>query len=138
MGAGGGGGGRGRSRSGLEVTFPKRLPPGVTAAVLLGLAATPRGEDPPAPPSARVIAVEPPASGATVGSGLGFVAGRATSEVARLLDVVLVIDTSDSTEMPSGADIDGDGVVGAERTTRPVSSDEGDTVLAAEVAASRA
>ncbi len=73
-----------------------------------------------------------------MGSGLGFVAGRATSEAARLLDVVLAIDTSDSTEMPSGVDIDGDGVVGTERTTRPVSSDEGDTVLAAEVAASRA
>ncbi len=59
-------------------------------------------------------------------------------------DVVLVLDVSGSTEYCSGADVDGDGVVGRrERALLPGvpdvrCSDPGDSILAAEVAAARA
>lgn len=74
----------------------------------------------------------PPAPGCGV-----YVSGRAG---VRLFDVVLVIDTSASTADPSGADIDGDGVVGRawlDEIGEHHNSDGGDSIMAAEVAAAR-
>lgn len=57
-------------------------------------------------------------------------------------DLMLLLDTSGSTSDPSGADIDGNGIIGrAEKSRlfgrrRPDNSDPGDSILAAEVAAS--
>lgn len=74
-----------------------------------------------------------------------FVSGRAHGLRGELLrfDVVMVIDTSRSTIDPAGADIDGDGDVGRQRLGHlgsifgTGSSDPGDSILAAEVAAAR-
>jgi Mg-chelatase subunit ChlD len=88
------------------------------------------------------LEIEHPADGLVLGSsscGL-FVAGRAGPPK---LDVVIVIDTSVSTAGPSGVDVDGDG-----RTGRPEfgrigftmgdrSTDPGDSILSAELAAAR-
>jgi Mg-chelatase subunit ChlD len=55
-------------------------------------------------------------------------------------DVVFVIDTSESTRDPSGADIDGDGRVGRawiDESEQFENSDPGDSILAAEIAAAR-
>ncbi|HEY5658218.1 MAG TPA: vWA domain-containing protein, partial [Myxococcota bacterium] len=74
-----------------------------------------------------------------------FVAGRAHAlrgEVPRF-DVVMVIDTSLSTLDPAGADVNRNGVVGRRRLgivgsiLGAGSSDPGDSILAAEVAAAR-
>ena len=74
-----------------------------------------------------------------------FVAGRAMAldDRSKRFDVALVLDTSGSTKAATGADIDGDGVIGMEQRGRISSffgggsTDEGDSVLAAEVAAAR-
>jgi len=50
-------------------------------------------------------------------------------------DVALVIDTSQSTARPAGTDVDEDGVVG--RFTRSVMTDPGDSILAAQISATR-
>jgi hypothetical protein len=94
------------------------------------------------------LEIEYPADGAVVGrSACGlFVAGRAVAHerLLRRFDLAIVIDTSGSTMGPSGADIDGDGSVGAIvrvplgfGRAEPQSSDPGDSILAAEVAAAR-
>lgn len=62
-----------------------------------------------------------------------------------LYDVALVIDTSGSTILPSGSDIDGDGIIGEipkspnnpSLSVMPPSTDPDDSVLAAEVAGAR-
>jgi hypothetical protein len=66
---------------------------------------------------------------------------RPTSR-AEPLDLAIVIDTSISTLDPSGADVDGDGVVGelelgGQGDRFQASSDPGDSVLSAELGASR-
>jgi hypothetical protein len=74
-----------------------------------------------------------------------FVAGRAVALHGNLrqFDVMLVIDTSKSTVDPTGADINGNGVVGKPYLGRigtifdAGSTDPGDSILAAEVAAAR-
>ena len=58
-------------------------------------------------------------------------------------DVMLVLDVSGSTAYPSGADVDGDGEVGAQAfaplgATDHRNTDPGDSILAAEIQASRA
>jgi hypothetical protein len=92
------------------------------------------------------LEIEHPSSGAVFGDALGaFVAGRALAPLGeyRRLDVMLVLDTSDSTRAPSGADINGNGVVGTHRAggfgafLGLGSTDAGDSILAAEVAAGR-
>lgn len=92
------------------------------------------------------IEIEHPAPGSVVGqSATTFLAGRAAAlrGGTRLLDVMLVVDTSRSTSRPTGVDVDGDGVVGKMATESPrawseaKSSDPGDSILAAEVAAAR-
>jgi von Willebrand factor type A domain-containing protein len=74
-----------------------------------------------------------------------FVAGRAqaTRGAPRRFDVVLVIDTSRSTIEAAGTDVNGNGIVGEPRLGGLGSmigaalTDDGDSILAAEVAAAR-
>jgi hypothetical protein len=92
------------------------------------------------------LEIEYPDDGAVVSSPQGaFVAGRALAPRGsfRQIDVVFVLDTSASTNDPSGADVNGNGVVG-QATFGGVGSlfglgptDPGDSILAAEVAAAR-
>ncbi len=98
------------------------------------------------------LSLDTPEPGAVIGSAEGgaFVSGRALARggEAGRFDVVLVIDRSYSTSAPSGADVDGDGVLGRSWGNdyvpflswlfRVPSSDRGDHVLAAEVAAAAA
>ncbi len=95
------------------------------------------------------LSIETPEPSAVVGDpgGMAFVAGRALAHYGEFetFDIIFVIDQSDSTSNPSGADIDGDGEIGrrpAEGT--PVlslfgqffrSSDSADNILSAEIAA---
>jgi hypothetical protein len=93
------------------------------------------------------LEIEYPAQGAVVAASTCgvFVSGRAIAMRGdmRHFDVVMVIDTSRSTVDPTGADIDGDGKVGVRRLGRlgsifgSGSTDNGDSILAAEVAAAR-
>lgn len=93
------------------------------------------------------LTVEFPPEGAVVSdSACGvFVAGRAVAQQGnmRQFDVMLVIDSSRSTIDPSGADINGNGIVGKPYLGRigsifdVGSTDPGDSILAAEVAAAR-
>jgi hypothetical protein len=96
------------------------------------------------------LSIEYPSDGAEVSSSAcgTFVAGRAqaTRGAPRRFDVVLVIDTSISTAEPAGSDVNGNGVVGEARMGGIGSvfgagvtglSDEGDSILAAEIAAAR-
>ncbi len=92
------------------------------------------------------LEIEFPGDGAVVSdSACGtFVAGRAMAlgNRSKRFDVVLVLDTSGSTAAPTGADINGNGVIGAPQRGRISSlfggsTDKGDSVLAAEVAAAR-
>jgi hypothetical protein len=94
----------------------------------------------------QVEVQHPPRGGVVGDSACGvFVAGRALAHEGNLqrFDVALVIDTSRSTIDPAGADINGNGVVGRPRLGRvgsifaAGSTDPGDTILAAEVAAAR-
>ncbi|MCP5069451.1 MAG: VWA domain-containing protein [bacterium] len=90
----------------------------------------------PAPPS---VVIEHPPPGSTVGdSGVAFVAGHAAvgSRGRNSFDLVIAIDVSGSTAYPTGSDVDGDGRVGRPRPERDgLSSDPGDSILAAEAAA---
>jgi hypothetical protein len=97
------------------------------------------------------LQIEVPGENALVGDpdGMAFIAGQALAGPADLerFDLGFVIDTSRSTDAPSGADVDGDGRVGR-RGPKIVpaflgsflpfrNSDPDDSVLAAEVAAVR-
>jgi Mg-chelatase subunit ChlD len=95
------------------------------------------------------VEIAAPAQNAVIGDpgGMAFVAGRALALYGKYqeFDIVFVIDTSDSTAAPSGADVDGDGLIGHRRGAQFLSifgkilplpnSDRGDSVLAAEIAA---
>ncbi|MEM7411641.1 MAG: vWA domain-containing protein [Myxococcota bacterium] len=93
------------------------------------------------------LLIEYPPSGSEVESTVcgTFVAGRAlaTQGEPRSFDVILVIDTSASTSETTGTDVNGNGVIGRPRLGRIGAifgssvTDEGDTILAAEVAAAR-
>jgi len=92
------------------------------------------------------VSIEYPEADAILGDPVGaFVAGRALAPRGeyRHIDVCFVIDTSSSTLDPSGADINGNGVVGKAPLGNVGSlfglgdTDPGDSVLAAEVAAAR-
>jgi len=127
----------------------RRVGISVAAAALVALAvATASATDVEltlSPDSAELeIEIETPAPESLVSDyGCGaFVAGRAFQEQAGF-DIAIVLDTSGSTAEPSGADINRNGVIGTRRGvgqnwlpgTR--SSDTGDTVLAAELAAAK-
>ncbi|MBW2392647.1 MAG: VWA domain-containing protein [Deltaproteobacteria bacterium] len=90
----------------------------------------------PAPPA---VVIEHPPAGSQIGdSGTAFLAGHATASGSgrRTFDLVIAIDVSGSTAYPAGNDVDGDGVVGRPRPERGgLSSDPGDSILAAEAAA---
>jgi hypothetical protein len=74
-----------------------------------------------------------------------FVAGRAMAveDGTQRFDVAIVLDTSQSTDEPTGADINGNGIIGTRHLGRLDSlfgnrkDDPGDSILAAEVAAAR-
>jgi Mg-chelatase subunit ChlD len=92
------------------------------------------------------LEIEFPSDGAVVSdSACGtFVAGRAMAldDRSKRFDVALVLDTSGSTAEPTGADVNGNGVIGTRQRGRISSlfggsTDEGDSVMAAEVAAAR-
>ncbi len=90
------------------------------------------------------LEIEEPPDGAVLGDLTGaFVAGRALALLGefRRFDVVLVLDTSGSTSQSSGADINANGVVGKTRGGGWLpflsSTDPGDSILAAEIAAAR-
>jgi von Willebrand factor type A domain len=85
------------------------------------------------------LTIDVPEPGAIFGDAAGaFLAGSALAKGSGggRFDLFVVIDTSDSTSQPSGVDVDGDGELGAPVSeTDPKSSDPGDSILAAEVAA---
>ena len=132
-----------RRRSATGSPFGDQAP-GKSAAEVL--AAAIRAEAAPRilPPRSLELEIEHPLEGAIVGDAAGvFVAGRAQAlrGQTRRFDIIIVIDTSGSTNDPTGVDVDGDGVVGTPlRGASPVSpnfgsTDPGDSILAAEVAA---
>jgi hypothetical protein len=93
------------------------------------------------------LAIEYPRDGAEVSTTVcgTFVAGRAraTHGAPRRFDVMIVIDTSRSTLTAAGTDVNENGVVGEPKLggfgemVGAGLTDEGDTILAAEVAAAR-
>jgi hypothetical protein len=93
------------------------------------------------------LSIEYPRDGAQVSSTVcgTFVAGRAqaTHGAPRRFDVILVIDTSGSTGQAAGTDVNGNGVTGEARLGEfgvmlgVGLTDDGDSILAAEVAAAR-
>jgi hypothetical protein len=87
------------------------------------------------------LEIEEPADGSIVGGPEGaFLAGRALALLGEFkrFDVMIVIDTSGSTNAASGADINGNGVVGASGLSGIFKqTDPGDSILAAEVAAAK-
>jgi Mg-chelatase subunit ChlD len=101
----------------------------------------------PRPGPALQLEIEAPAPDALVGAADGklMVSGRALASAVRggRFDVIAVVDTSSSTHAASGADVDGDGQVGIPRIGALgrlldlPSTDPGDSVLAAEIAAVR-
>lgn len=117
--------------------------------------ATPRDVDPaaPHPPPEKLLgpgpaggsdlrlSIEQPTDGQIVGDPNGaFVAGRALATAGdfKHFDVILVIDTSGSTFEPTGADVNANGVVGTATFGGLFgigSTDPGDSILAAEIAA---
>ena len=87
------------------------------------------------------LAIQHPANDAIVSDPEGaFIAGRALALLGefRRFDVILVLDTSDSTRAASGSDVNENGVVGEDRVFGVLpTTDAGDSILAAEVAAAR-
>jgi von Willebrand factor type A domain len=97
--------------------------------------------------TALELSIEYPRDGAEVSSTVcgTFVAGRAraTHGAPRRFDVILVIDTSRSTLAAAGTDVNGNGVIGEPRLgglgamVGAALTDDGDSILAAEIAAAR-
>ncbi len=87
------------------------------------------------------LAIDYPPDGGIVTDEQGaFVAGQALALLGeyRRFDVMLVLDTSDSTRAASGSDVNQNGVVGENRAFGFLpTTDAGDSILAAEVAAAR-
>jgi Mg-chelatase subunit ChlD len=88
------------------------------------------------------IAIDYPENDAVFDSAAGaFLAGTALAARGdrKRFDVVLVLDTSGSTQESSNADVNGNGVIGSGgvRGLFGVGGDPGDSILAAEVAAAR-
>jgi len=100
--------------------------------------------------SRLLLSIDVPEPGAVVGDpgGMAFLSGKALAIFGEFqpFDIMFVIDTSDSTSAPSGADVDNDGKTGQRGPSLlsvlgkilPLpNSDSGDSVLAAEVEAVR-
>ncbi len=99
------------------------------------------------------LSLDTPAPNSIVGDKLGmaFLAGKALAHYGEYqnFDIMFVIDSSQSTDQPSGADVDGDGKIGQYRGEGTLGAvgrtlgkilpfpitDQSDTVLAAEVLA---
>ena len=118
--------------------------PGKSAAEVLAAATRAEAVPRTLPPRLLQLEIEHPLADAIVGDAAGvFVAGRALAlrGEMRRFDIIIVIDTSGSTNDPTGVDVDGDGVVGMHlpgvNPSSPNfgSTDPGDSILAAEVAA---
>jgi hypothetical protein len=114
------------------------LSPDTTARRLdAALAAGPA--PPPGVPDGVQLTIEIPEPEALFGDAAGaFLAGSALAQRSGTgrFDLFLVIDTSESASQPSGVDVDGDGELGvATSEADPRSTDPGDSILAAEVAA---
>ena len=118
--------------------------PGKSAAEVLAAATRAEAVHRELPPRSLQLEIEHPPADAIVGDAAGvFVAGRALAlrgETHRF-DIIIAIDTSLSTSDPTGVDVDGDGVVGMPLpgaiggSPNFGSTDPGDSILAAEVAA---
>ena len=118
--------------------------PSKSAAEVIAAATLTEAAARPLSPRALHLEIELPLPDTVVGDAAGvFVAGRAQAlrGGTRRFDIIIVIDTSLSTGQPTGLDVDEDGVVGTPlpRAMRgvpePGSTDPGDSILAAEVAA---
>jgi len=87
------------------------------------------------------VEIRTPKNGAIFSDVNGaFVAGRARAMLGEYqrFDVVIVLDTSGSTLDMSGADVNGNGIVGSQRMGGLFgATDPGDSILAAEVAAAK-
>jgi hypothetical protein len=128
--------------------WQRRAPLGLGAALCLGLA----GPAVAAEGDAVRVLIEAPQPGEKVQNKVHQAPIRGTAVAAgerpALFDVMLVIDISGSTKVASGVDVDGDGEVGINPQfellppgTYPddmVSTDPGDSILAAEIAAADA
>jgi hypothetical protein len=116
------------------------LSPDTTARRLDAALAT-APSPPPADSDAIRITIDSPEPEAIFGDAAGaFLAGSALAQGAgsERFDLFLVIDTSSSSNQPSGVDVDGDGELGVEAPEPDArSTDPGDSILAAEVAAAR-
>jgi hypothetical protein len=128
------------------------LPCAAFALLLAAGGSSDAQEKPPRRPIPKPLAqlqleIEAPAPDELIGAADGklVVSGRALSASVRggRFDVIVIIDTSSSAGAPSGADVDGDGKIGNSRIPgigrllALSSSDPGDSVLAAEIAAAR-
>lgn len=111
-----------------------------------GAAAAPPRPAASAPAGRLRVRIEHPEPESVIGDAAGaFIAGRAValSGDVKRFDVVIVLDTSGSTAEPTGVDVDGNGVVGTPRLgalgglLALGSTDPGDSILAAEVAAAQ-
>jgi len=121
---------------------------GGVAALVLGAWGALASEDR-RPVRERVwVEVEAPGAGSVERAAIPLVElrGRAGASAPERHDVAIVIDLSSSTRLPSGVDVDGDGVVGASRpevtavnwgTLPPevLCDDPADTIAGAEIAA---
>ena len=87
------------------------------------------------------VEIEYPSDGDYIGDSEGaFLAGRALAMLGefRRFDVVFVIDTSGSTAIATGIDLNGNGIVGEDRMGGLFgNTDAGDSILAAELMAAR-
>lgn len=147
-------GGRGRGFAALRVEAPSAETNASAAPAPSPAAATSQPKATAAAPVRQTgpqrpvtISIEYPQDGATFGGteSTAFLAGRALVPRSEGLttDVVFVMDVSGSTSAPSGADVNGNGVIGAPPDSAADglfalgSADPGDSILAAEIAAVR-
>jgi hypothetical protein len=130
----------------MRRALPHRLP---AALLVASLAAILPGSVPiPAAAGEQIwIDLARPVGDTTGPVALAEIRGWAGAGPARQHDVILVVDVSGSTLLPSGGDVDGDGRVGRklrsagdpQRSFNPrrLCSDPGDTIRAAEILAAR-
>jgi hypothetical protein len=118
--------------------------PGKSAAEVLAAATRAEAEPRATLPRSLRLEIEHPLADALVGDSAGvFVAGRALALAGetRRFDIMIAIDTSESTSNPTGVDVDGDGLLGtllpgaSQGLPEFGSTDPGDSILSAEVAA---
>jgi hypothetical protein len=138
--------GRGRSLASLGAGAPPDEPMGPPAPTPTpaDTARAPVRQTGPLQP-VRLVIDHPDAAAVFGGEPGAFVAGRALvpRNAGITTDVVFVLDVSSSTRAPSGADVNGNGIVGAAPSSDPTdlfalgATDPGDSILAAEVAAVR-